>query len=73
MFESDEPVAGLPLLVGELAVGGGEKLFIAGDRWLSLMQLVLCGGFEKEGGSGIWRKRSTPLERLQAGGRIVVL
>src|SRR6185312_17559161 len=59
VIEGDKAVAGLPLLIRELAVCHGEKLFVQVARLLDLVKLVVRGRCQKQGRRRLWQHSIT--------------
>ena len=72
MLEGEKAVAGLPLLVRELAVSHGEELFVQVGCQLDLMELVVRSGRQEEARRRLWQHFITNRQSLQGGGRVVV-
>ncbi len=51
VFEGDKAVAGLPLLIRELAVRHGEKLFVQVASLFDLVKLVVRGRRQEQEGA----------------------
>jgi len=71
VFEGDKAVAGLPLLIRELAVSHGEKLFVQVASLFDLVKLVVRGRRQEQGRWRLWQQFITNGQCSQASGRIV--
>jgi len=72
VLEGEKAVAGLPLLIRELAVSHGEELFVQVGRLFGVVQLVVRSCRQEQGRRRLWQDFITNFDCLQGGRGVVI-